>query len=357
MKKLIMWVIIMLIVVSMVATFSLVGCKEEATSTEEVAEEVEPAVEEEEEVIAEEEELPYDIALIVKATDSDFFQYVFLGSSAFEEENPDLAKVANLGPASETDIEQQVTILEDIIAGGIDAVAMSASNADSPVATVEKAMDEGLVYIDMFSPINSDYDIPLLSTDNVKGGNLAAEELVKNLEERNIPLEGTVGIISAVAGIPDVMDRDKGFIEKMAELAPNIEVLEPNYVDNDILKALQLSENYYTTYGDELIGLFADNNHTGDGVARFIIENDLYETIMVTAYDNDPEQIDALRNGAIKALIVQNPWGAGYKAIEFCVKMLQEESVPSFVDTGVAVITKENMDDEDIKAYLDPTIR
>ena len=59
--------------------------------------------------------------------------------------------------------------------------------------------------------------------------------MVEELEAAGIALEGKIAIVAAVAGVDTIIDRDGGFADKMAELAPNIEILTPVYVNNEIL--------------------------------------------------------------------------------------------------------------------------
>ncbi len=62
---------------------------------------------------------------------------------------------------------------------------------------------------------------------------------------------------------------------------------------------------------------------------------------MVTAFDSDPEEIKALESGAIKALILQDPYGMGYKGCDFAVQVLEGKEVPKYLDTGAVAVTKE----------------
>jgi len=183
-----------------------------------------------------------------------------------------------------------------------------------------------------------------LATDNVLGGALAAEAMVAELQEAGIELKGKVAIVAAVAGVQTIVDRDGGFIDKMAELAPDVEVLTPVYVDNEIEKALTEMEQIITREGDELIGVYADNNHTGDGVGRAIEQAELQDSVIVVAFDDDDEEIQFLKDGVIKTLIIQDPFNMGYKGCEYSVKALAGEEVPAFVDTGVIVTRAEDLE-------------
>ena len=302
-------------------------------------------------------ERPYNVAVIIKATDSDFWQYVLVGARNYAAENPEDVRITEHGPPSEADIAQQVTILEDVIASGVDAIVIASTSSDASVPAIERAVEMGIPVITIDNRVNTDAVSSHLATDNRVGGALAADKMVAEWDALGIAPSGKVAVVSAMAGVQVLVDRDTGFIERMRELAPDVEILETRYVDNDITQALAVTEDMVTAHGSELIGVFADNNHTGIGASRVIIEQNLQDELVPIAFDSDPAEVDALRRSAIKALIVQDPYRMGYQGVEFAVKALDGESLPDYVDTGVTAVTAENMNQEDIQGLLDPFSR
>jgi ribose transport system substrate-binding protein len=298
---------------------------------------------------------PYNIAVIIKATDSDFWQYVIIGADNYGLDNPDKAKISWYGPKSEADIEKQVALLEDIVSKKPDAIVIASTSSDSTVPALERAIDEGIAVVTIDNKVNSDKIPAFLATNNKVGGALCADQMVANLKAKGVPLKGTVGLVSAMAGIQVLGDRDQGFRDRMKEIAPDINVLETRFTDNDIAKSLAAAEDIGTSQGDKLIGIFADNNHTGDGVARMISERNLGDKLVAVAYDSDPEEVSALKSGALKALILQDPYGMGYKGCTTAVTLLDGGTVPKYLDTGAVAVTKENMNDKKIQDLLDPT--
>src|ERR1700744_6572746 len=87
---------------------------------------------------------PSNIAVIIKATDSDFWQYVIIGAVNYGLDNPDKAKVSWYGPKSEADIEKQVALLDDIVSKKPDAIVIASTSSDSTVPALETAIDEGI---------------------------------------------------------------------------------------------------------------------------------------------------------------------------------------------------------------------
>lgn len=283
-----------------------------------------------------------NIAVLIKATDSSFWQKVAEGAEAYANEHPEVT-VTVQGPASESDIEESLSLLENVILSKPDAIVIG-SNADTGAnEALSEAAEAGIPVVTVDTKLPSDKVVSHLATDNVKGGELAAEAMVKYMNDNGIALEGKVAIVAAVAGVQTIIDRDGGFINKMKELAPKIEVLDPIYVDNEIDTAMQTTENLITAHGDDLVGIYADNNHTGDGVARAIEQAALKDSVTVVAFDDDQEEIDALLNNIIDALIIQDQYNMGYSGVEYAVKVAKGETIDSYVDTGVTVTWPEDV--------------
>jgi ribose transport system substrate-binding protein len=298
---------------------------------------------------------PYKIAVIIKATDSDFWQYVIVGAVNYGLDNPDKVKISWSGPKSEADIDKQVSLLEDVVSKNPDGIVIASTSSDATVPALEQAIDQGIAVVTIDNKVRSDKIPAFLATNNKVGGALCADQMVANLKAKGVPLKGTVGLVSAMAGIQVLTDRDQGFRDRMKEIAPDINVLETRFTDNDIAKSLAASEDIGTSQGNTLIGVFADNNHTGDGVARMVTERNLGDKIVAMAFDSDPEEVSALKSGALKALILQDPYGMGYKGCATAVTLLDGGTVPKYVDTGAVAVTQANMNDKHIQDLLDPT--
>ena len=311
----------------------------------------------EEAALAEDEE--YEIAVIVKATDSGFWQDVFTGAEAADEEM-DNVSIDYLGPPSEADIAQQVAILEDVVIGRPDAIVLASTSSDATVPQVDMAYEQEIPVVLIDNMVHTDNYATFLATDNVYGGELAAETMVEiGEEEYGIDYDegGVLGHIAAMAGVEVLSDRDEGFIGGFEELAPEVEILEPRYVDNRIPDALSATEDIILSYGDDIVGFWANNNHTGIGTARALEEAGTYEDYPAIAFDADDDQVEALEDGYLDALMVQDPFAMGYEGVHAALDALAGEELEDYVDTGVTVVTQENMDDEEIQLLLNPEDR
>ncbi|HWR12003.1 MAG TPA: ABC transporter substrate-binding protein [Rectinemataceae bacterium] len=296
---------------------------------------------------------PKKVAVIIKATDSDFWQYVLIGATNYAKENSGKVVVTTYGPPSEADIDKQVAILEDVVNSKPDAIVIASTSSDATIPAIERAVKMGIPVITIDNKVNTKAVVSHLATNNMKGGALAADMMVARLKELKKPLTGKVALISAMAGVQVLTDRDTGFADQLKKVAPNLKVLPTRYIDNDIMKALAAAEDLLTANPD-LVGFFADNNHSGDGVARAISERKLGDKIAAVAFDSDPEEVQSLKDGVLYALVLQDPYGMGYKGVQSALDAIAKKTLPAYVDTGATAVTKANMNDAKIKGLLDP---
>ncbi|BES64259.1 ABC transporter substrate-binding protein [Gottschalkiaceae bacterium SANA] len=282
-----------------------------------------------------------EIALIIKATDSPFWQKVADGGRDYAAEHEGV-NVTIYGAPSESDFEKALTILDDVINSQPDGIVIGTDGAEGAVPAIERATEMGIPVITIDTEVPSDQVVTHLATDNVAGGAMAADAMVEYLNAAGIALKGKVGIVAGVAGVDTIIKRDNGFIDRMAEIAPEIEILEPRYIEGDPAKGMIATEDFITTY-DDLIGVYGDCCFSGTGLASAMEQSGLQDEIIAIAFDDDPSEVEALQNGVIKALIIQDQHNMGYAGCESIMKVKAGEELPKFIDTGVQVTSKEDL--------------
>lgn len=298
---------------------------------------------------------PLEVAVVVKGTDSEFWQTVISGA---EKAGEDLGSmnVTSYGPPTEGDLDEQTTILENVVNKKPDIIVLASTSPLSTVPIVEKAYDEGIKIVLIDGMIDTDKYHTFLATDNKAAGALAADRLVEVLTKQNKELKGDIGIISAMAGVSSLTARNDGFVNRLKEIAPEIRIADVKYSNGDILKAVSAVEDMITTHSN-LIGIFADNNQCGAAAAQIITERGLEDEIVAIAFDADPVEIEALKAGALDGIVLQDPYGMGYKAVENGLKLIKGESIEQMIDTGVSIATQDNLQDPKIDKLLYPSKR
>lgn len=293
------------------------------------------------------------VAVIVKGTNSDFWQYVLIGANNYAIEHPDRVRVTNHGPESDIDMEKQLTILEDVVTSRPDAIVLASTNSDSPIPIVERAMGLGIPVVIIDTKVNTAKVTTFLATDNRKAGNICADMLVEGLKKSGKPLTGKVAFISAYPGIASLIARQEGFVEKIKAIAPGLKILPLRYSGTDIAKGMGTIEDELTANPD-IIGFFGDCNIVGSSFSRVVRERNLVNKLTAVSFDSDNEEIQALKDGILYTLVVQDPYAMGYQGVDVALRAIGGEKFPAYIDTGVYAVTKANMSETKMKGLLDP---
>jgi ribose transport system substrate-binding protein len=289
------------------------------------------------------------VDVIIKASDSSFWQTMLAGARKAGGDYG--VKVGLFGPTSETDVNEQVQLVENSISRGADAIVLAPNSSDALNSAIKRARDAGTKVILADTAVTTGSE-GFIGTDNVKAGEQAGQRLCELVKKQG-KSSGEVMIESSVAGIQTLKDRDAGFRRGFAAGCPQIRVGSPRFNNNDINTAAS-QVNDVITANRNLVGIFADNNTSGTGAARAIKDNRAADRIPVVAFDTDPQENAALKDGSIDALVVQNPYFFGYQGVVEAGMAAVDTLPPLKLDPGAVVADKSNMETPAVKPLLNP---
>jgi len=146
--------------------------------------------------------------------------------------------------------------------------------------------------------------------------------------------------------------REQGFKEAIAEFA-GITLAATLYSDSDAAKGMNVTQDMITA-NPNLAGIFAANEGGAIGAAQALRADGKAGEIKLVAFDASDEEIAALKEGVIQALVVQNPYKMGYEGVKAAVDHLEGRPVEKRIDTGVTVVTMDNFDEPEIQKVLYP---
>jgi ribose transport system substrate-binding protein len=285
----------------------------------------------------------YTIAVLPKGVGHQFWLTVRAGADAA---GKDLnANIIWNGPDKETEIAKQINIVQDMISRKVDAIVMAACDENALIDVVNQAMDAKIPVITIDSGVKSDRPLSFVATDNVAAARMAADAMAKLLGGK-----GEVGIIPIVPGAATSEMREQGFKEGIAK-HPDIKVVSVQPCDSDAAKAMSVTEDMMTAHPN-LAGIFAESEPGAVGAAQAIEAANKAGKIMIVGFDASGEEIAALERGTIQALIVQNPFKMGYDGVKAAVDAIEGRPVEKRIDTGVTIITKENLKTPDVQKLI-----
>ncbi|CAH0127967.1 ribose ABC transporter substrate-binding protein RbsB [Peribacillus simplex] len=231
---------------------------------------------------------------------------------------------------AQDDTAKQISGIEDLIlqkvdvllvnptdSAAISSAVQSANEAGIPVITIDRSSDEG--DIETF-----------IASDNVAGGEMAAEYLVKELGEKAKVVE-----LEGVSGASATRERGKGF-HNIAD--KQLDVLTSQTAEFDRTKGLNVMENILQGNKD-VQAVFAHNDEMALGAIEAI--KAAGKDIIVVGFDGNDDALKAVENGELKATIAQQPALIGVEAVNAAEKILKGDKVDDTISVPLKLVTKE----------------
>lgn len=229
--------------------------------------------------------------------------------------------------------ERQIEIINEAVLDGANALLIAADDPKEISGPVEDAKARGVKVIYVDTPAYEEA-ITTLATDNYEAGVIAAQTMLRNLDEAGVE-SGSIGIVN-LADKENTRLREVGFREMM-ELDERFNLIETIYTALDRPEVTQEAAEQIIAQNPDLVGLFGTSEGTSLGVGYANRANDKrYVTI---GFDLTDVSLPLLEDGSFDALIDQNPYTMGYLGMaEAVAAILGKETGPEFINTGVTVV-------------------
>ena len=287
------------------------------------------------------------IAVIPKSTTHVFWRAVEAGAREGAKEAG--VEMIWKGSLKEDDPAQQIQIFEQFVAEDVSGIVLAPIDGAALKRPVAAAMQKGIPVVIMDSPLEGD---PLkdfvctVSTNNHRAGEMAGEQLGKLLDGKGKVVLFRYKEICASTG-----QREAGFLEAIKKFSDIQVILDNRYSGTTISEAQSSALNMLDKL-KEADGIFCSNEPSTLGMLRALKQNNLAGSKKLVGFDTSPALVEGLKSGEIKALVAQNPKKMGREAVQALIAIMKGETVPAVIDTGAAVVTKENLATSEIQALL-----
>jgi len=148
-------------------------------------------------------------------------------------------------------------------------------------------------------------------------------------------------------------DRERGFEEVMGREFPGIQIVGRQYGMADRAKARDAAEDMLTAHPD-LGGMFASAESNSIGAVQAIKARGLSGKVKLVTFDSSDMHVDALKDGTIDLMLVQDPYRIGYEAVRSLVEKLAGKTPAQTIALEVHEIRKNDLDKPDVQALLFP---
>ena len=295
------------------------------------------------------------IAVIPKGTSHEFWKSIHAGAVKAQRElstNGAEVEIIWKGPLREDDREQQIQVVEGFTSQGVNGIVLAPLDNHALARPVEEAKSAGVPTVIIDSAVESNAIVSFVATDNRKGGMLGADRLGELLGGK-----GKVILLRYAEGSASTEEREAGFLQEMKQKYPNIELISADqYAGATRDTAKRASENLLNRFGDDVQGIFCPNESTTAGMLSALQDIGKAGKVMFVGFDTSQMFIDAMRAKQLHGIVVQNPFNMGYLGVRTMVESLQGKTVDKRIDTGVTMITPDNLDAKETQALLHPPL-
>ena len=278
----------------------------------------------------------YHFALVTNNS-SDFWN---IGEKGLRKAEKDFGVKVEMFRPLKGEVADQQRFLEDIMVQGFDGVVISPINPDAMTGLFERvAAKMPLVTTDSDAP-KSPRKV-YVGTNNVEAGKLAGATAVAALKAAHIT-KGKVALFVGRIDMQNAIERKQGIDETLGKV-PGIEIL-PVFLDHaDRALAKKNVEDALARYPDLVLamGIWSYN---GPCMADAVRASSRKNKPILVVFDEEEETLKAVRDGLVTATVVQRPFQFGYQSIKALKEIRDGKTVPPFVDTGILVVNKENVD-------------
>src|SRR5918999_1552659 len=293
------------------------------------------------------------IAVIPKGTTHEFWKSIHAGSNkAASELTAEGTQIEIIwkGPLREDDREQQIQVMEVFAAQGVNGIVLAPLDNRALVRPVADAQRAGVPTVIIDSGLESEEIVSFVATDNRKGGSLAADRMGQLLNGK-----GKVLVLRYAEGSASTTEREQGFLDQIKQKFPEIELVSTDqYAGATRDTAKRASENLLNRFGDQVQGIFTPNESSTAGMLLALQDIGKAGMVSFVGFDVSQAFIDAMNAGQLHGIVVQNPFNMGYLGVRTMVENLLGRAVEKKIDTGVMLVTKDNMASPEVQTLLRP---
>jgi len=283
------------------------------------------------------------VAIVSKGFQQQFWQAVKRGADAEAEKQGVVLTFE--GPPTESDIEAQITMLQNTVTRNPDGLALAALDSRAAARALAEAEQKGIPIVAFDSGVESDLPVSTVATDNAA----AAREAGKHMAEL-LGGEGQVAVIAHDQVSLSGTDRRDGFIAGIEEFAPGIELLPTQYGGGDQAETANIARSMITANPD-LAGMFGTNEGSAIGILRGVQESGRQD-LAVVGFDSGRAQVEAIRDGEMVGAVTQNPVAMGRITVQTVLAAIRGDEVDAMIDTGFLWYDADNLASEEVQEAI-----
>ncbi len=282
------------------------------------------------------------VALIMKSLANEFFQTMEKGAKDYQSKHSDQFDLISNGIKNETDVGQQINLVNQMIAQKVDAIVIAPADSKALISVSKKAQEAGIVVVNIDNKFDEatlaqeKVKIPFVGPDNRKGAKKVGDYVAKQLKP-----ESKVAILEGLPGAFNGIQRKLGFEDALKEA--KMDIVTSQAADWETAKANQVTSAIITQH-PEIVAILACNDSMALGAVAALRAAGKEGSVKVGGFDNIAAIQQLIKDGKVVATADQHGDELAAFGIEYALDAIGKKGAAmEDRETKVDLITKETL--------------
>ena len=280
------------------------------------------------------------IALVMKSLANEFFVNMASGAERHQAERANYELIIN-GIRNESDLAQQVTLVDQMISRGVDAIVIAPADSQALVPALARASAAGIVIINIDNRLEpevlEDYG---LSIPFIGPSNRAGAKMVGDFALQNVAAGSKVAILEGITSAVNSIERRTGFEEAITDAGMDLVTIQS--AEWDQTKAAQVMAGILSQYPD-LDVILAANDNMALGAASAVSMARREKEIVIAGFDNISAIHPLIEAGTVTATVDQFGDQLAVFGIEYAIEALESGAELEGRETLLELVTAETL--------------
>ncbi|MFT5332509.1 MAG: ribose transport system substrate-binding protein [Halioglobus sp.] len=282
------------------------------------------------------------VALVMKSLANEFFVDMADGAKQHQLKNADQYHLIVNGLKDESDLTQQVALIEQMSARGVDIIVVAPADSKALIPVIKRAVGSGIIVINIDNKLDAalladaGISVPFVGPDNREGAQHVGNYLGAMLTEGD-----QVAIIGGISTAFNAQQRQLGFEDAMA--AAGAEIVSVQAGNWDQAKASTIAAALILETPD-LKALLCSNDNMAIGAIAAVRQAGKGDDIQVVGFDNIKAARELLKSGELLATADQYGNQLAIFGIEYGLQILSDGTVPADRKTPVSLVTVRDLE-------------
>jgi ribose transport system substrate-binding protein len=277
------------------------------------------------------------VALIMKSLANEFFVNMANGAEQHQLQHADQYELIVNGLKDESDLTQQVSLIEQMTARGVDIIVIAPADSRALIPSIKRAVNSGIVVVNIDNKLDSALmaevalSVPFVGPDNREGAQVVGSYLAEKLTQGD-----KVAIIGGISTAFNAEQRQKGFEDAMGDVGATIVSVQAGNWEQgkaSTIAAALISEN------PDLKAFLCSNDNMAIGAIAAVRQAGMTGDIHVVGFDNIDATHELLKNGELLATVDQYGDKLAIYGIEYALQILRDGIVPADRKTPLSLVT------------------